>query len=78
MLVNPNLKGDPTVFGNMNPPAEAKEAVIDVINGTKQHGYAPSVGYETSRQAVADLYDHPDAPLTAKVGIDLLITILID
>lgn len=63
--------GDPTVFGNMNPPAEAKEAVIAVVHGTQQHGYAPSVGYEASRQAVADLYNHPDAPLTAK---DVILT----
>ena len=63
----PFLAGDPTVFGNMNPPPEAKEAVIAVVNGTQQHGYAPSVGYEASRQAVADLYNHPDAPLTAQV-----------
>merc|ERR1712227_849610 len=48
--------GDPTVSGNLNPPVEAKEAVIDVILGTKGHGYAPSVGYETSRKAIADRY----------------------
>lgn len=63
--------GDPTIFGNMNPPDEAKEAVIDVVRGTKHHGYAPSVGYEASRQAIADLYHNPTAPLTAK---DVILT----
>ncbi len=36
--------GDPTVFGNMPPSIEAKNAVMEIVTGDKHNGYAPSIG----------------------------------
>ncbi|XP_078689942.1 tyrosine aminotransferase-like isoform X3 [Branchiostoma floridae x Branchiostoma belcheri] len=58
--------GDPTVFGNLEPPREIEEAVIDCIHTRKYNGYAPSIGYETARAAIAKYYTSPEAPLEAK------------
>jgi hypothetical protein len=38
------LSGDPTVFGNLLPDDVVKAAVVDVVNGNKHNGYAPSIG----------------------------------
>lgn len=46
--------GDPTVYGNLKPSPETVKAVIDIIEEGLCNGYAPSVGYESSRQAVAE------------------------
>ena len=36
--------GDPTHYGNMLPPIEALEAVIEALQLPTSHGYAPSFG----------------------------------
>lgn len=36
--------GDPTVFGNLGPSEEMKEAVKKSLDSGKSNGYAPSVG----------------------------------
>ena len=39
-----SLKGDPTVFGNLNPPKEALNAVVEATLSGKHNGYIPAVG----------------------------------
>ena len=39
-----NTAGDPTVFGNLNPPEEAIEAVVESVRSMQFNGYAPSTG----------------------------------
>lgn len=58
--------GDPTVFGNLGPSEEMKEAVKKSLDSGKSNGYAPSVGYEAGRAAVAKRFSLPDLPLEAK------------
>ena len=36
--------GDPTVFGNLLPSEEVKEAIIKSVKSDKYNGYAPSIG----------------------------------
>lgn len=36
--------GDPTHYGNMLPPVEALEAIVDAVQSPTSHGYAPSFG----------------------------------
>ncbi|CAG0917235.1 unnamed protein product [Notodromas monacha] len=36
--------GDPTVFGNLGPPEEAIDAIVDTVRGAAFNGYAPSTG----------------------------------
>ncbi|KAM6937357.1 tyrosine aminotransferase [Xenentodon cancila] len=77
--------GDPTVFGNMPTDAAVLQALKDAIDSQKYNGYAPSVGYLKSRQAVANFYSCPEAPLEAEdviltsgcsQAIDLAISVL--
>ncbi|ELU03237.1 hypothetical protein CAPTEDRAFT_162073 [Capitella teleta] len=69
---NPNKEmialsiGDPTVFGNLLPAEVVNAAVVESVKDCKHNGYAPSVGYEKARQAVADHYSLPSAPLTSQ------------
>lgn len=58
--------GDPTVFGNLGPSQEMKDAVVSALNSGKSNGYAPSVGYEHARAAVAKRFSTPDIPLKSK------------
>ncbi len=41
---------------NLEPPAEFKQRLKDLVNDTKpgRHGYMPNAGYKDTRQAVAD------------------------
>ncbi|XP_078112316.1 tyrosine aminotransferase isoform X1 [Sander vitreus] len=77
--------GDPTVFGNMPTDIAVLQAMKDAIDCQKYNGYAPSVGYLKSRQAVANFYTCPEAPLEAEdviltsgcsQAIDLAISVL--
>ncbi|KAJ8971769.1 hypothetical protein NQ317_004699 [Molorchus minor] len=54
--------GDPTVYGNLKPSDETIKAVISIIEEGCCNGYAPSVGYENARAAVAEYlsYDGVD------------------
>lgn len=36
--------GDPTHYGNMLPPVEALEAIVEAVQQPTVHGYAPSFG----------------------------------
>ena len=36
--------GDPTVFGNLSPPKEAVDAVVESVTSGKHNGYVPAVG----------------------------------
>ncbi|XP_026865498.2 tyrosine aminotransferase [Electrophorus electricus] len=58
--------GDPTVFGNLPTSESVLQAMKDAIDSHKYNGYAPSVGYQKSREAVANFYSQPGAPLEAK------------
>ncbi|XP_066541151.1 tyrosine aminotransferase [Hoplias malabaricus] len=63
--------GDPTVFGNLPTDESVLQAMKDAIDSHKYNGYAPSVGYLKSREAVANFYSRPGAPLEAK---DVILT----
>ncbi|XP_068459740.1 tyrosine aminotransferase [Clinocottus analis] len=77
--------GDPTLFGNLPTDNAVLQAMKDAIDSQKYNGYAPSVGYLKSRQAVANFYSCPEAPLEAEdvilasgcsQAIDLAISVL--
>ncbi|KZC10373.1 Tyrosine aminotransferase [Dufourea novaeangliae] len=46
--------GDPTTFGNLKPPTEVIEAVQQSVGSQLYNGYAPSTGYQTAKEAVAE------------------------
>lgn len=46
--------GDPTTFGNLKPPKEVIEAVQESVASQLYNGYAPSIGYQNAREAVAE------------------------
>jgi len=52
--------GDPTVFGNLNPPSEAIESIVNALKSGKYNGYAHSTGRMEAKQAVAKYY-HRDS-----------------
>ena len=78
--------GDPTVFGNLEPPKVVLEAVRDSVESGKRNGYAPSTGYVESRQAVAKhINKNPNLSITSddvilcsgcSCSLDLCITVL--
>lgn len=77
--------GDPTVFGNLPTDEAVLKAMKDAIDSNAYNGYAPSVGYQKSREAVANFYNCPQATLEAKdviltsgcsQAIDLAISVL--
>jgi len=51
--------GDPSVFGNFEPPKEAVEAIVEVVQGGKHNGYFASFGMQCAREAVADHINSP-------------------
>ncbi|CAF1289417.1 unnamed protein product [Adineta steineri] len=52
--------GDPTHYGNMLPPVEALEAIIEAVQLPTCHGYAPSFGTLEARRAVAKFWSRSD------------------
>lgn len=77
--------GDPTVFGNLPVPEVAVEALVASLKTQTFNGYAPSVGYEKSRAAVAEYVSTPKSKVEAKDvilcsgcsgALDLCITVL--
>uniref|UniRef100_A0A3Q1ALX0 Tyrosine aminotransferase n=1 Tax=Amphiprion ocellaris TaxID=80972 RepID=A0A3Q1ALX0_AMPOC len=77
--------GDPTVFGNLPTDEAVLQAMRDAVDSQKFNGYAPSVGYLKSREAVANFYSCSQAPLEAddviltsgcSQAIDLAISVL--
>ncbi|XP_062860341.1 tyrosine aminotransferase [Trichomycterus rosablanca] len=63
--------GDPTVFGNLPTDDSVLQAMKDAIDSHKYNGYAPSVGYQKSREAVANFYSQPGDPLESN---DVILT----
>jgi tyrosine aminotransferase len=79
--------GDPTIFGNLPLDEIIEESVIESLQSRKRNGYAPSIGYEDTRAAIAAHYTRHEAPLTSKDvilasgcsgAIDLAISVLAD
>lgn len=77
--------GDPTIFGNLVPPDEVIEAVVDSVRSMKFNGYAPSTGYEDARRSVANYVSVQGATVEAKdvvlcsgcsCALDLCISVL--
>ncbi|XP_045767178.1 tyrosine aminotransferase [Maniola jurtina] len=50
--------GDPTTFGNLNPPEQVLQAIRESIELHKSRGYAPSKGHYEARVAVAKYSAH--------------------
>ncbi|KAJ2953725.1 hypothetical protein O0L34_g1348 [Tuta absoluta] len=50
--------GDPTTFGNLNPPEQVIQAVRESIEWTKSRSYGPAVGHLDAREAVAEYSAH--------------------
>ncbi|KYN15883.1 PREDICTED: tyrosine aminotransferase [Trachymyrmex cornetzi] len=88
---NPNKKmialsiGDPTTFGNLIPPKEVIEAVQDSVASQLYNGYAPSIGHEMAREAVAEYSSNEFVKVNSKdvilcsgcsCALDLCITVL--
>ncbi|XP_020819403.1 tyrosine aminotransferase [Phascolarctos cinereus] len=79
MKVQPNANktmislsiGDPTVFGNLPTDSEVTQAMKDALDSGKYNGYAPSIGYLSSREEIASYYHCSEAPLEAK---DVILT----
>ncbi|CCW66934.1 unnamed protein product [Phytomonas sp. Hart1] len=46
--------GDPTIDGNLTPPDSLKEELIEIIRSDEFNGYPPVLGYDETRQAVAE------------------------
>lgn len=77
--------GDPTTFNNLPLDELIEDAVVESLKSRKRNGYAPSVGYEDTRAAIAAHFTRPEAPLTARDiilasgcsgAIDLAISVL--
>ncbi|CAG5133418.1 unnamed protein product, partial [Candidula unifasciata] len=58
--------GDPTTFGNLPISEICEKAVIESVKKRTFNGYAPSVGYEFARQAVAEYVSTPTSRVEAK------------
>nr|XP_022914391.1 tyrosine aminotransferase [Onthophagus taurus] len=79
--------GDPTVYGNLKPSQETLESILEVINECSSNGYAPCVGYESARLAVAEYLSHDGVEISPKdiilcsgcsSALDLCISVLAD
>ncbi|XP_028162625.1 tyrosine aminotransferase-like [Ostrinia nubilalis] len=78
--------GDPTTFGNLNPPEQVIQAVRESIEWHTSRGYGSMVGHPEARQAVAEYSAH-QGPVAAEDvilcsgcshAIELAITVLAD
>ncbi|CAM9790910.1 tyrosine aminotransferase [Lampetra fluviatilis] len=58
--------GDPTVFRNLPTDNVVRTAVKEAIDSGNYDGYAPSIGYQQAREAIADYYTCAEAPLEAR------------
>eukprot|EP00618_Florenciella_parvula_P036621 CAMPEP_0119494578 /NCGR_PEP_ID=MMETSP1344-20130328/18478_1 /TAXON_ID=236787 /ORGANISM="Florenciella parvula, Strain CCMP2471" /LENGTH=335 /DNA_ID=CAMNT_0007530085 /DNA_START=18 /DNA_END=1022 /DNA_ORIENTATION=+ len=57
--------GDPTVFGNLKAPDVLVESIVSNARSFKHNGYCHSAGIPSAREAVAQYFGRPDAPLTS-------------
>ncbi|XP_017767914.1 PREDICTED: tyrosine aminotransferase [Nicrophorus vespilloides] len=78
---------DPTDQYNFKTSKETLNAIFHTIQTGKNNGYAPSVGYENSRNAVAEYMSKKGVELTAKdiilcsgcsSALDLCLTVMVD
>ncbi|XP_064399060.1 tyrosine aminotransferase-like [Halichondria panicea] len=58
--------GDPTRFGTLPVHPAVTEAILKVVQSGKYNGYYPSNGILETREAVAQYFSRPQAPLTAQ------------
>ncbi|CAG9098665.1 unnamed protein product [Plutella xylostella] len=78
--------GDPTTFGNLNPPEQVLQAVRESVDLHTSRGYGPSYGYPEARRAVAQYSAHqgdvsPDDVILCSGcshAIEMAITVLAD
>lgn len=63
--------GDPTLFGNLRIPVACLDSITTHLHSYKANGYGPSIGLLSARQAIAKMYTHKDAVITAK---DVVVT----
>jgi len=79
MKIEPNVNkklihlsiGDPTTFGNLPISEATKQAVLEVMETGKCHGYGPSDGFQSAKEAVAQFYTTDQSPLTSN---DVILT----
>eukprot|EP01059_Diplonema_ambulator_P005198 TRINITY_DN1494_c0_g1_i1.p1 TRINITY_DN1494_c0_g1~~TRINITY_DN1494_c0_g1_i1.p1 ORF type:complete len:408 (+),score=149.69 TRINITY_DN1494_c0_g1_i1:61-1284(+) len=58
--------GDPCTDGNLLPPVETTEAIVNIIRNNTHNGYPPSAGYDCARDAIAKKFPgHPEHPIKA-------------
>uniref|UniRef100_A0A1I7Y641 Tyrosine aminotransferase n=1 Tax=Steinernema glaseri TaxID=37863 RepID=A0A1I7Y641_9BILA len=68
---NPNKKpiklhlGDPTLTGTLPPCETAVEAIREAVESHAYDGYGPAVGTLEAREAIAQQYSLPEAPINA-------------
>uniref|UniRef100_A0A7E4V6A1 Tyrosine aminotransferase n=1 Tax=Panagrellus redivivus TaxID=6233 RepID=A0A7E4V6A1_PANRE len=55
--------GDPTIMGNLPPSQASIDAVREALESHTADGYGPSVGSMPARQAIADTFSTPSAPI---------------
>lgn len=60
--------GDPTVFGNLRTDKVVEEAVIRAVQSGACNGYAPSMGRDDARKAVAKRCSTKNHVLKPSVG----------
>ncbi|CAB3230886.1 unnamed protein product [Arctia plantaginis] len=78
--------GDPTTFGNLNPPEQVIQAVRDSVEWLSSRSYGPAKGHLEARQAVAQYSAHqgpisPDDVILCSGcshAIELAITVIAD
>ncbi|KAJ8951181.1 hypothetical protein NQ314_007721 [Rhamnusium bicolor] len=58
--------GDPTIYGNLTPSEETIQAIVSILEEGSCNGYAPSVGYENARAAVAEYLSHDGVNINTK------------
>lgn len=81
-----HFSGDPTTFGNLNPPEQVIQAVRESSEWLSSRSYAPAKGHMEARQAVAQYSAHQgnispeDVILCSGCShaIELAITVLAD
>ncbi|XP_063529288.1 tyrosine aminotransferase [Cydia strobilella] len=78
--------GDPTTFGNLNPPDQVLQAVRDSIELLSSRSYGPGKGHQDVREAVAEYCAHQGLVTAEDVilcsgcshAIEMAVTVLAD
>ena len=64
--------GDPTVFGNLHTDPAVTQAIVKAVESGKCNGYAPSMGREDARLAVAKRYSFSNHQLKPSVSVSFV------